>query len=50
VPLIKVAASNGPGDGPWVGCFLSGAAVQTCRNVLGFKTFYECQSGRMERG
>ncbi|GMP00614.1 hypothetical protein [Bradyrhizobium sp. TM239] len=49
---IKVAAqtSNGPGNAPWVGCSLSGAAVQNCRNVLGFKSFFECQSNRMERG
>ncbi|TQF27875.1 hypothetical protein UNPF46_29405 [Bradyrhizobium sp. UNPF46] len=24
--------------------------VQNCRSVLGFKTFFECQSNRMERG
>jgi hypothetical protein len=45
---IKVAAQTG--NGPWVGCPLSGVAVQNCRNVLGFKSFYECQSNRMERG
>ncbi|MGL9617174.1 hypothetical protein QRQ56_04165 [Bradyrhizobium sp. U531] len=56
VPLsaapIRVAAQagNGSGSGSWVGCSLSGAAVQNCRNVLGFKTFFECQSNRMERG
>jgi hypothetical protein len=34
----------------YVGCSLSGAAVQNCRNVLNFKTYYECRSNRMERG
>ena len=45
---IKVAAQTS--TGAWVGCSLSGAAVSNCRNVLGFKSFYECQSNRMERG
>jgi hypothetical protein len=38
--------SNGPG----VGCSLSGAAVANCRNVLGFKSYYECRDNRLERG
>jgi hypothetical protein len=45
---INVAAKTG--GSPPVGCSLSGAAVQGCRNVLNFKTFYECQSNRVERG
>jgi hypothetical protein len=46
---LKVATqtSNGPGV---VECSLSNAAGRNCRNVLNFKTFYECQANRMERG
>jgi len=28
---------------------LSGAVVQSCRNVPGFKTFYECRSNAMSQ-
>jgi hypothetical protein len=45
---INVAAKTG--SSPSVGCSLSGSAVQNCRNVLNFKTYYECRSNRMERG
>jgi hypothetical protein len=49
--LVDRAASAAPinataktGIGP--ACFLSGSAVQNCRNVLNFKTYYECRRQR----
>jgi len=45
---IKVAAQTNNGSG--VQCSLSSGVGHNCRNVLNFKTFYECQTNRMERG
>ena len=45
---IGSAAHLNPNQGP--GCSLSGAAVANCKNVLNFKSYYECRSNRMERG
>ncbi|MGY4506550.1 hypothetical protein ACVIN2_000004 [Bradyrhizobium sp. USDA 3650] len=52
VPLsaapLKVAAETS--NDPRVQCSLSSGVGHNCRNVLNFKTFYECQTNRMERG
>ena len=45
---IKVAAETS--NGARVQCSLSSGVGHNCRNVLNFKTFYECQTNRMERG
>jgi len=45
---IKVAAQTSNSSG--VQCSLSSGVGHNCRNVLNFKTFYECQTNRMERG
>jgi hypothetical protein len=47
-PIQQTAAKTS--NSPYVGCSLSGSAVNGCRNVLNFKTYYECRSNRMERG
>jgi hypothetical protein len=39
---INATAKTGIGPA----CFLSGSAVQNCRNVLNFKTYYECRRQR----
>jgi len=46
-PIQQAVAKTS--NSPSVGCSLSGAAVDGCRNVLNFKTYYECRSSRMER-
>ncbi|MCK1280262.1 hypothetical protein IVB46_34080 [Bradyrhizobium sp. 61] len=45
---IGPAAHLNPNQRP--GCSLSGGAVANCKNVLNFKSYYECRSNRMERG
>ena len=45
---LKVAAQTSNAGG--VQCSLSSGVGHNCRNVLNFKTFYECQTNRMERG
>ncbi|HEX9210191.1 MAG TPA: hypothetical protein VF901_06755 [Bradyrhizobium sp.] len=50
VSAAPVAAAAKTGGGPFVGCSLSGSAVQNCRNVLNFKSYDECRNNRMERG